>query len=79
MQAIKTYYLPPTTYRGSRIKAVCEAGSVILPWTYEGGDEMQHERALCALVNKLGWTPDKGYTGEWKAGWFAGDAYWVLR
>jgi hypothetical protein len=54
MQAITTKYIGPTTFRGSRIKASCPAGSITLPYDYaerDGG----HYGAAVALIKKLGW------------------------
>lgn len=53
MQAIRTVYLCPTNSRGSRIKASCAAGSVIVP--YEYGDSDPHEVAAQVLLEKMGW------------------------
>jgi hypothetical protein len=53
MQAIITKYLPPTNSRGARIKATAAAGSVTVPFNYEGEE---YETAARALCDKLGWT-----------------------
>ena len=39
MQAIVTKYLGPTTYRGSRIVARCQAKKITVPYTYESRNE----------------------------------------
>ena len=56
MQAISTKYLGATDYRGSRIKATCEGGSVTVPYPYEArmGAEA-HAVAALALCEKMGW------------------------
>lgn len=57
MQAIKTTYHGPTAFQGARIKAVCEAGSVTIPYPYEKGQgEPAHAVAALKLCKKLGWT-----------------------
>jgi hypothetical protein len=54
MQAITTKYIGATTFRGSRIKASCEAGSITLPYDYSENDGGHHFAAV-ALIKKLGW------------------------
>ena len=70
MQAIRTKFLPPTDRRGSRVKAECQAGSIILNWDHAHNPDANHGLACMALVAKLGWTPDKGrgYQGMWVMG-----------
>ena len=58
MQAITTKYIGPTNYRGSRVKATCQAGSLTLGWDDALGVEPNHDRAAIALVRKLGWDQD---------------------
>jgi hypothetical protein len=55
MQAILTKYLGPTNFRGARIKASAQAGSVTVPWDYELNVEKNHQQAAEALCEKLGW------------------------
>jgi len=60
MQAIQTKYLGPTNHRGSRVKATCAAGSVIVSWDYSlpNNIEENHRAAAYFLaVNKLKWDP----------------------
>lgn len=53
MQAILTKYLPVTESRGSRIKASCERGSIVIPYPHElSGDEC-HRAAVQALLDKF--------------------------
>ena len=54
-QAIVTKYLGPTDSRGARVKAVCEAGTVTLPWDHGLHTCENHEAAAMALCAKLGW------------------------
>ena len=68
MQAIKTKFLGPTNSRGSRYKASCEAGSLVLGSDQRLGSEDNHVRVAHALITKLGWfhEPDRGDTyGDW--------------
>lgn len=58
MQAITTKYLGPTNFRGSRVKAMCQAGSLILNWDDALDTNPNHDRAAIALRNKLGWDKD---------------------
>jgi len=62
MQAIVTKFLPCTNYRGSRIKAVCEAGQLTLEWDHALNVEENHHAAAAALQARLGWTG--GHYGE---------------
>jgi len=75
MQAIQTRFLGPTNTRGSRYKAVCDAGSLTLESDHSLGSEDNHVRVARALLARLKWTtadypdwyygssPDgKGYT-----------------
>lgn len=62
MQAIQTRWLGPTNFRGSRVKATCEAGSVTLGWDYGAGNDSglgdvmaNHDRAARAMIERMGW------------------------
>lgn len=55
MQAIITRFIPCTNYRQSRVKAVCEAGSLTLGWDHALNVEENHQAAAQALQIKLGW------------------------
>lgn len=55
MQAIETKYIGPTNFRGARIKASAEAGSVTIPWDHALSVEGNHDAACKALVRKWGW------------------------
>ena len=62
MQAITTKYIPATNFRGSRIKASCQAGSIILHWDDSMNSENNHRNAAMQLAGKLGWH------GQWYGG-----------
>lgn len=64
MQAIVTKYLGPTDSRGSRVKAMADAGAVILSWDDALDPDGNHDAACAALVGKLGW----GTYGRWVGG-----------
>lgn len=55
MQAIQTKFLPCTNFRGSRVKAWCEAGSVTVGWDHVLNVDENHAAAAAALAEKLGW------------------------
>ena len=61
-QAITTKWLGPTDFRGSRIKAKAEAGSLTVGYDHRYGSEMNHLLAAQALAEKLKWD------GEWRGG-----------
>ena len=54
-QAIITKYLGPTNFRGSRVKATAQAGSITLSWDDALGVDENHLRAALALCKKFGW------------------------
>ncbi len=54
-QAIVTMYMGPTKYRGSRVKASAQAGSVTLSWNNEFNVDENHERAALLLCERFGW------------------------
>lgn len=55
MQAIRTRYLGPTNYGGSRIKASAQAGSVTISYDYALNVDDNHKAAAQALIDKLNW------------------------
>ena len=61
MQAITTKFLGCTNTRGARIKATCQAGTVMVPYGYSGVEE-EHKKAVVALLFKLDWQ------GSWVGG-----------
>lgn len=62
VQAIITRYLPPTNFKGSRIKATAAAGSLTLHLDHALNIEDNHARAAKALADKF----------NWRGGWFMG-------
>lgn len=58
MQAITTKYLGATNFRGSRIKATAESGSITVDYPHEFSGVNAHAVAALALMVKLGWTGD---------------------
>lgn len=63
-QAIITKYIGPRTVRGSRIKATCEAGSIIVDYDLARSSVDNHKDAIELLRLKLNWTGS-----EWYYGW----------
>lgn len=55
MQAITTRFLGPTNFRGSRVKATCQAGSLTVSWDHALDSEANHDVAARMLAEKLGW------------------------
>ena len=60
MQAILTYYIPATNTRGCRLKAICDRGSITIPYPDGAGDEA-HIKAADALVAKFVLEDEKEY------------------
>ena len=63
MQAIVTKYLGPTTFKGGRISAKCNARKIIVDWDQALNPAGNHLAAAKALATSLGWD-----YGEWIAG-----------
>lgn len=57
-QAIITKYMGPTDFRGSRVKATAEAGSITIGWDDALNVDGNHLKAAKALQAKFGWTDD---------------------
>jgi hypothetical protein len=72
-QAIETKFIGPTNFRGARVKATAEAGSVTVYWDYELGVEGNHAAAAEALRAKLGWNSE--FYGKLVAGALPGRGY----
>ena len=53
MQAITTKYIPASSYKGSRVKAECERGSITLSWPDELSGEDVHIYAANKLIEKF--------------------------
>jgi hypothetical protein len=62
MQAIVTKYLGPTNFKGGRVKASCQAKSIIVPWDNSRNIENNHANAAHILATKMGWY------GSWVGG-----------
>lgn len=76
MQAILTKFLGPTNHRGPRVKASCEAGSIIVSWDDALDSDGNHDAACRALALKLSWF------GTWLGGGLpdtTGNAYVCAR
>jgi hypothetical protein len=61
-QAIQTKWIGPTNFRGSRIKAKCDALTRIYSWDHSLGVEANHIQAAQLLASEL----------EWSGNWFGG-------
>ncbi len=70
-QAIRTRYLGPTNFRGARIRASAEAGSVTVAWDYALNVSDNHACAVLRLQSVLGWSE------AFRGGQFGSDYYWV--
>lgn len=77
-RAIRTRFVGPTNYRGSRI--IADAGDtqsrVTLEWDHSLNSEQNHATAAMAVVAKMGWdSPEHtGITG----GGYGMETYWVF-
>jgi hypothetical protein len=75
-QAILTKFLPPTNYRGARIKAWCQAGSVTIddPPELSGLDcHAEAVRQLCAKIDARCVKEYGEKVGRWsEKAWIAG-------
>jgi hypothetical protein len=56
--AIQTKFLGPTNYRGARVKAISDAGSLALSWDHAIGVQENHHAAAVALAERVGWPTD---------------------
>lgn len=54
-QAIVTKYLGPTNHRGSRVKAIADAGEITIPWDDALDVAENHKKAATVLAWKFGW------------------------
>lgn len=64
-QAIQTKYIPYTDRKPSRVKASCEAGSIVINWDHMLDTDKNHERAIIVLILALGWNDRY----NWSTGW----------
>ena len=55
MKCITTKYIGPTNYKPSRIKAVCDGGSVTISYDYGLDPDEIHYLAADTLRRKMGW------------------------
>jgi hypothetical protein len=71
MKAIQTRFIPPTAFKGSRVKAWDSDGnSVTLSWDHSlPEDENNHVAAVRALCKKMGWEVGTFAMGGIKGGW----------
>jgi hypothetical protein len=53
MQAIQVKFLPPTNFKGSRYKAWCERGSIIIGSDFEFDGEANAKAAARALIARF--------------------------
>lgn len=77
MQAITVKYIGPTNTRGSRLKAICERGSVTIPYPHDASGDDKDWRAASALIEKFISEDAKKYgtpPGEnpWRGPWACG-------
>ena len=71
-QAITTRFYGPTNHRGARVKATASAGSVTVPYDYDGGRDASHQAAAEAFADKFNWV------GSWVGGGLPdGSCCWV--
>ena len=63
-QAITTKYLGPTNYRGSRIKAQAQAGTITISWDDALNSEENHTAAAKALMTKFQWDKHSEIAGS---------------
>lgn len=75
MQAIETKYLGPTNSRGSRVKATCEAGSVVIEWDDALDSPENHDNAVRQLIARLDWA--SAARGDWYRGGLKGSRGYV--
>jgi hypothetical protein len=66
-QAIETKFLGPTNFRGSRVKASCQVGSITIGWDDALDPSDNHRAAARALVEKFGWTGEH-FPSDWCGG-----------
>jgi hypothetical protein len=77
MQAFHTKFLPATNYRGSRIKATCDRGSITISYPDELSGDDCHRAAVNALVDRFAREDLKQYgtpieSNPWKRAYVTG-------
>jgi hypothetical protein len=74
MKAIRTKYVGPTNFKGSRIIASDSDGNrVTIPYPSELKSEHAHAEAAVKLCVKMGWK------GELVGGVYGDSMYWVFK
>lgn len=61
MQAIRTHHIPATNYKGSRVKAQCERGSIVVSYDSAESSEAAHAYAVRTLLNRFIAEDEKRY------------------
>lgn len=79
MQAITTKFLPCTNYKGSRVKASCERGSLTISWDHGLNAEDNHIKAVETLCNKFVGEDIVKYGADSKSPWNNKKAYGWLK
>ena len=78
MQAIVTKYIAPTSNKGTRMKATCSQGEIVVGYDYSIDVELNHAAAAKALIEKLKWTVQDGYGMFYPGALANGDYCWVM-
>jgi hypothetical protein len=76
MQSIRTRYMGPTNFKGSRIQAKCEAKTIYVSYNHALNVEENHRAACRALVHAMKW--DTLEYADLVGGEFNGDTFWVF-
>lgn len=63
MQAIITKYLGPTDYKPARVRATCQAKSIIVSWDDGLDIDGNHDAAAHRLAGELGWLEHSSLAG----------------
>ncbi len=63
-QAIVTKYLGPTNYRGARVKATAQAGSITHSWDHAYSVSDNHRIAANLLMMKFKWNEHYDIAGS---------------
>lgn len=72
-QAIRVKFLGPTNFRGDRLRAMAQTGSITISWNYTLNRDANFERAAAALRAKMGWD------GQWAGGWLPDGTFAAVR
>jgi hypothetical protein len=71
-QAIRTRYLPPTNARSARIRAKCDAKTMLVYWNESKSTDENHAYAASNLARVLGWK------GRWSGAYLRGEGVFVI-